>query len=192
MLLAKGMRVIVWACVLAAGLFGCGTPYESFDGKVLLRGRTDHSGILVFVSGSHFSEDSIKTGPTGDWHFRIATNGARYFVKAYAPSTLEQTQEIVVDVGDEEDKVAPDMVFTPIGGMRGQVQSHNAPVEGARVTLEGTDLGATTDGAGAFVFDTVREGTYTVRVVVDGHAPVTTSVAVDYATSTPVPPIDVP
>jgi len=183
------LLVLVAACLAA----GCGSSVESLEGKVVLQGQTDHGGVLVFASGRLFSEDSVSTGPDGTWHFRIGGSGARYFVKAYAPSTLEKTQEIVLDIGDHESKVAPDIVFTPIGTARGTITAQHAPVEGARVVLEGTDLGATTDAAGAFAFDAVRTGTYTLRVEVDGHAPATVKgVAIAYAKSTDVGVVDVP
>jgi len=182
---------------LLAGLLfpalGCSSGTDAFDGKIVLTGETDASGVLVFVSGRKFSEDSVLTGPGGTWHFNVTTSGARYFVKAYAPSTLERTQELVVDVADGESKVAPDIVFTPVGTMHGLVRIAGAPGEGVRVAIEGTDHTATTDATGAYTFDDVPIGTYALRVSADGHAPATVrDLAVVYAKGTDVPAVDLP
>ncbi len=158
----------------------------------MLTGETDSSGVFVFVSGRKFSEDSVITGPGGQWHFNIGTQGARYFVKAYAPSTIEVTQEMLVDIGDGETKVAPDIVFTPAGSMRGVVTANGAPAEGARVAIEGRNRTATTDASGAYVLDRVPTGSYALRVVVEGRPSVAArDVVVRYAKETPVSPIDV-
>jgi hypothetical protein len=177
---------------LALPAFGC-SGTSDFTGKIVLTGETDHSGVLVFVSGRKFSEDSVLTGANGDWHFAITSAGARYFVKAYASSTLERTQEVVVDIGEGESKVAPDIVFTPVGTMHGVVRVAGAPAEGARVAVEGTDRTATTDSAGAYTLEDVPTGTYSLRVTVDGHASVgVKDLTVHYTKATDVAPIDVP
>jgi hypothetical protein len=181
------------AAIASVALTGCAPQHEALDGKVVLVRETNHAGVLVFASGRLFSEDSVVTGSTGAWHFGIASLGARYFVKAYAPSTLEKTQEIVLDVAEGESKVAPDIVFTPVGTMRGTVTVAGAPAEAARVSIEGGDLDATTDATGAFAFEAVRTGSHTLRVEVPGHAPVSVpDVLVTYANETDVPPVAVP
>ena len=58
--------------LLAALVFpaiGCGGSSENFDGKVVLTGEADASGVLVFVSGRKFSEDSVITGANGAYAF---------------------------------------------------------------------------------------------------------------------------
>ena len=181
---------LVWV-LCAAALAGC-SQNDSLDGRVVLSGQSDHSGVLVFAAGRLFSEDSVVTGPDGRWHFRIGGRGARYFIKTYAPDTLEKTQEILVDVAENESKTAPDVVFTPTGHLDGVVTASGAPAEGARVSVEGTDREATTDAHGAYALDDLPVGSYTLRISVDGRPAVTTrDVVVAYAKTTQAP-VDVP
>ncbi|SDU35567.1 carboxypeptidase regulatory-like domain-containing protein [Jiangella alkaliphila] len=67
-----------------------------------------------------------------------------------------------------------------LGAIRGTVTSgrDGSPVAGARVTLTGTELTATTDAAGTYALADVPGGTYELRVSAAGHFSATAAVTV--------------
>ena len=73
---------------------------------------------------------------------------------------------------------------TPLTAQEGTVtglivaSTTNQPINGAQVSLEGTDLGALTNARGRFLITRVPAGTYNVQVVYVGYRTATESVTV--------------
>ncbi len=82
----------------------------------------------------------------------------------------KRIQGVLVEDGDV---VEHEVIFEPAGSVRGVVLGHDGvtPVAGAIVALEHgafSDYDVTTDAAGAFAFELVPPGSFSVRATVDG------------------------
>lgn len=77
--------------------------------------------------------------------------------------------------------VAPRAEIQDSGTIVGTVtdRATGSPLAGATVVLEGTRLGATTNGEGQYRIDKVKAGTYTVRARYIGYAALSTTVTVE-------------
>ena len=98
-------------------------------------------------------------------------------VDAYGYTQVNQPVEILAGRTLELDH---DLLAVGEGSLSGVVHGDDGPaLEGAEVTVVGTPLDPViTDASGAFGFDPVEAGDYTLRVVADGYEPLELAVSI--------------
>ena len=119
------------------------------------------------------AELSTRTGTDGSYRLGVPNGTHTIRVTAVGYEPFEQSVEVAEDA-----RVQLDVALTPIerGAIAGTVvdESSGAPLAGAEVTLSGAGTGATvTDAAGAFAFDGLLPGEYSVDVLLTGYLPQT-------------------
>jgi hypothetical protein len=159
----------------------------TLSGRVIIAGQ--HSrGVVVTASGPRTA--TAVTDANGAYQLADLVEGA-YALSASVRSTVEGTRGATVEVSG--DARAPDLIFTPAGGLagratRGGAMSGNA---GILVTVEGTSALGVTDDAGNYHIDLVPAGTYDLHAQAAGYRPGSaTGQVVRWDETTMVPPID--
>lgn len=128
---------------------------------------TDGAGAPV--AGEVVVAESGKTHPVaadgsfvvplqpGDWTLEVTSFG---YEQASVPVTIEAG-----------DVVTEDVVLTalPTGSVGGTVTGPDGPIDGADVSVTGTELGATTAADGTYTITDIPVGEWTLRVTASGH-----------------------
>jgi hypothetical protein len=179
------------ACAFLVLVFGvsCGGPdapaAATVQGRALLGGETDHSGIDVTLSGPTTAR--AVTDASGAYSFAGLPAGD-YAVIASAKSTKEGllTATAVASAGDTAS--VPDLTFQPLGDLAGKAARGGGEGNaGIVVVAAGTPAATVTDDAGQWVLHDVPTGARDVIASAPGYSSATTNVVVHYATSTPAP-----
>ncbi len=131
---------------------------------------TDESGDPVEA------EVSVVDGPeavtaTGDG-YELLLDPGEYTLRVSAIGYVTEEHDVTVVAGETVDLDA-ELADSGLGTLAGTVSSGGTGVEGATVTLAGTELSTTTDADGEYVLDGAAGGTYTVEVTADGYLPLT-------------------
>jgi hypothetical protein len=129
-------------------------------GKVVFTDMSDSSGITVTLSGTEAR--GVQTAAGGTYEFTGLKPGA-YMVTAEVPGTLEGRQSVSVLAAGTANPL-PDLVFTWLGRLTGNVKAGTTNAPNAAVNIPGTDRFAITDSGGNFVLDGVPTGMVTVMV----------------------------
>ena len=81
-------------------------------------------------------------------------------------------------------------ITTPVGNVSGVVTDENgAPIAGATITVQGTNISTTTDSAGHFLLENVSAGQHTILIGRNGFASNTTSITVTEGETTTINPM---
>lgn len=185
MVMARDHRLVLVAFLaLVLPLGSCGGPASAhLSGRALLRGQADSSGIAITVScarqddGQNFNMgQTTVTKADGTFDFEMhAAPSLRCLVAASDPTTSEKSLSTLVDLGEGGSATAPDLVFTPTGGLHGRILLVGSAQgeAGTTVVLQGTDMMAATDDAGEYSIMDVPTGTYRLEARHDGFASAT-------------------
>jgi hypothetical protein len=155
---------------------------------------TDASGIVVNAYMGKRPSDyfphgtSTTTDATGAYGVEFTGIGGKFFVTAYAMSTVENVMTTSIDVEEGASGVVPDLVFTPVGTVSGRVTLEGASSgnAGSTVAVEGSDMMAATDDDGRFSLSNVRIGSHRLQAEHDGYEPAVVEIApVAYGENTP-------
>jgi hypothetical protein len=126
-------------------------------GKVVFADGSDAAGLTVALSGA--ANKGAKTGSGGAFSFEALPNGS-YVVSVEAPNTKEGRVGLGVTVAGPTD--AGELKLTPVGSVSGTVNFMAMGAAGVQVSVPGTQLVATTDSMGKFVFPNVPTGMVTL------------------------------
>jgi len=155
----------------------------SVTGRVILDGESDHSGVVVTLSGP--TSAAAVTGADGTYAFADVLAG-NYTLIASAKSTVEGTLSTALVVADAP-STASDLTFAPLGDVDGKAtlgtEKGNA---GIVVLAAGTSSVAVTDDAGKFTLHDVRTGSRDVIASFPGFDAAKSSLTVKYGTSTTI------
>jgi hypothetical protein len=162
-MMLRGTLAIVSLWVLVACETAEKIPTGSLNGRAVYAGLSDHSGISVTASGF-----STTTDAAGSYAFDSLPVG-RYAVVAIAPRSAERTLATTVNVSAGGNS-APDLSFTPLQALAGQLTVLGAPAAGATVTLDGAAT-TTTDANGIYSFSDARPGEHSLAFAATGAAP---------------------
>ncbi|PSL08287.1 subtilisin family serine protease [Haloactinopolyspora alba] len=139
-------------------------------------------GATVSVTGPMERETS--TDAVGAYGLTLSTGSYAVTVSAFGYETTTTTVEIVAEETATHDVTLETATSFPVSGTVTDAVS-GEPVAGATVTVDGTSIApATTDATGAYTFDSVPAGSYTVTA--DGgrcSVPVTEDLTVDGPTT---------
>ncbi len=153
------------AAIIALLVTACtATPTGVLTGRAIFDGETDHSGIIVSVSG----EASAVTNAAGTFTVTGLRSGRATVVFA-AIDALEPTQSRVADVGSE----ITDVVFHGTARVTGTVidAATQDPLAGALILSTGGSAAATSAADGTFTLAGIRTGEATVVVSSSGLTP---------------------
>lgn len=185
--LARRLRAVPFAATLLA-MCACGDQGVTVDGKALLRGASDSSGITVGYRCVTPNTDScVVTTTAADGSYSLALDSGEVAViqgnlLAQAPSTVEGQLQIDA-TGSAGHLTIPTVYFSPLGGIEGYARIGGAVTGngGILVSVEGTQLSATTRDDGHFELSDVPVGPQTVAALLEGHPLATAAAAVPYA-----------
>lgn len=142
-----------------------GSPTLSFkvlagqlSGKVVFADGSDASGLTVTLSGT--DTRGAQTDSAGTYSFTGLKAGA-YLISAEVPGSREGRQSVSVVVGGAAPMI-PDLVFTLLGTLTGNVKAGTANAPNAAVNIPGTELFTVTDANGDFTLRNVPTGMRTV------------------------------
>lgn len=158
-------RTMGWSCGVLSlvVLFGCEPAGSEVKGQVVFSDGADASGLVVLLSGAE--QRAVTTQADGAFTFTHVKDGS-YVASVEAAATLEGRASVGVTAPAAG---ALELRLTSAGALGGLVSFGGAPVPGASVSLAGTPLTATTDGAGRFRFERLPAGT--VELVASARAP---------------------
>lgn len=134
----------------------------SLSGRAVYAGQSDHSGISVTAAGF-----TTVTDATGNYAFADVPVG-RHAVLAVAPRSAERTMATTVSVSGGAN-TAPELSFTPMQVLAGQLTVMGTPVQGATVTLDGGAT-TTTDANGIYSFASATPGVHSLSFVSGANA----------------------
>jgi len=151
----------------------------------VLRGGSGVAGMSVSVAGvAAYASGETVSGSDGEWRVEGLEPG-EYRVAVLSQSGGVIAGDHVLLEGDTELDL-----HIPIGSLRGRVLEADTrrPIEGAAVTISGTAIppiqrSGTSDAAGAFEFDELPDGDYTVRAHATGRAPAQESISLTEGTA---------
>jgi hypothetical protein len=149
-------------CAAVVGLIACGSPaVGTIAGKVVFSDGSDASGLSVTLVGG--VGQTVKSSGGGNYSFEKLPDGI-YLVSVDAADTKEHKLSFASTVKGTEPTAAPDLTFTSTGNITGKVTLGGAmmPAVGATVYLGGSDHVAFTDAAGAYTFQDIPAGDYTL------------------------------
>lgn len=165
------------------------------DGRVVLPEVPDASGVVVNAyMGKRPSDDfshgsSTTTDAAGNYSIAFRGVGGRFFVTAYAMSTIESVMATWIDLDEGATGTVPDLVFTPVGSVSGRVTLEGAAAgyAGTTVAVEGSDMMALTDDSGEFSLSQVRLGSHRLEAEHDAYESASVEIGpVEYDEDTPV------
>ncbi len=139
---------------------GNGPTTATISGSVKLTGLTNHAGITVTLAGP--SNKRITTVASGAYSFAGLTPG-RYTLTFIAPSTAQH--QLAIDVAATAGTVttAPDVGFTPVGILKGNVKLQGSPqAAGIQVALVGLNMATNTNSSGDFTLNDVPIGVHSL------------------------------
>ena len=145
------------------------TPLGSIAGSVTLGQTTGNAGIAVAVAGTSIL---TVTSDSGGYVLRGVPVGSQKVVATQAGYTGGSASAVVVAYAKAT--TAPAIVLaasTLTGGITGMVRIPGATATGVTVSLSGVSSGtAVTDSTGAYAFNQLAPGGYTVTVAVPSTA----------------------
>jgi hypothetical protein len=179
-------QLAVILCLLLAGCLG----QQTIHGTATVKGQTTSEGIGVCGAcprnGGGRTCYCAFTAPDGAYVLHQDQDGPNWLT-ANAVSTLEGS--ITVEVDGSGDVEAPAMVFTPLGGVDGQVDGATGMgLPGVVVGVDGTSNVAITGADGRYALDGVLSGEQTLTAEFGGRV-LSFPVLVPYdarATATPI------
>jgi hypothetical protein len=173
-------------CLLLAGCLG----EQTIHGTATVKGQTTSEGIGVCGAcprnGGGRTCYCAFTAPDGSYVLHQDQDGPNWLT-ANVVSTLEGS--ITIEVDGSGDVEAPALVFTPLGGVDGQIDNATGTgVAGVLVGVDGTSNVAITGADGHYALDGVLSGEQTLTAEFGGRE-LSLSVLVPYdarATATPI------
>jgi Carboxypeptidase regulatory-like domain len=151
------------------------------SGKVAFNDMADPSGVAVTLTGT--DTRGVLTDSAGAFSFTGLKAGA-YAVTAEVAGTREGRISMAVTASASAMPL-PDMVFTNLGTLSGNVKAGTTNAPNAAVNIPGTELFALTDANGDFTIRNVPTGMRTVQARLNA-ATATQTVAVVKGDNTPL------
>jgi hypothetical protein len=153
-------RLAVILCLLLAGCLG----EQTIHGAATIKGQATSGGIGVCGAcprnGGGRTCYCAFTAPDGSYVLHQDQDGPNW-ITANAVSTLGGS--ITVEVDGSGDVEAPAMVFTPLGGVEGQIDGATGTgLPGVVVGVDGTSNVAITGAEGHYALDGVLSGEQTL------------------------------
>jgi hypothetical protein len=158
------MRALVFWLVAA----GCQEPGSgALSGRVVIDGDPDASGVLIRAVGKRSA--STRSDAAGSYRFSSLPDGD-YTLVLSAEATREDQKVLRAGVQGGEAQV-PDVHFTAVGSVSGQVTLAGQPGGGAAVFVDGGSAVAVSDGAGRYTLGKIAAGLVGVEAVLSGYRP---------------------
>ena len=162
---------VVTLCTLAVTACGGGssaavvTGHAALSGKALFDGETDHSGIVIALTGP--TTGATVTDAGGNYTFGALLTGS-YAVVATAPGALQASAVTTLHIDDGTAAVASPLHFTASGSISGRAIAGGANNAGILVLVAGTAASAVTDDAGNYHLSNVPTGAHDLIATLPG------------------------
>lgn len=157
-------------------------PGGQLSGKVVFADGSDASGLTVTLSGT--DTRGAQTDSAGSYSFTGLRAGA-YLISAEVPGSREGRQSVSVLVGGATGAMIPDLTFTLLGTLTGNVKAGTTNAPNVAVNVPGTELFTLTDANGDFILRNVPTGMRTVQARLNS-ATATQNVTVVKGDNTPL------
>lgn len=174
-------------------ILGCGrstlsdisniTPMSNkggIKGYALLKGQTDHTGILIDIEGTGFSTVTDKYGYYKIEDVPTSTVTINYSLPGY--QTVTTTNVISIGITNNisniylipisnnyNSSISTNSTFIYNGSIRGTAKLNGVPTSGITVSLDGTSLSTITSPDGSYSFLNITSGNYLITYGYPGY-----------------------
>jgi hypothetical protein len=156
------------ACLLTLALCGCqAASWGDARGRVIIDGADSNDGVTVRAIGP--ITVTTETNSDGDYQLSGLPSG-EYALWLVAADTLEETRLERAQIAGGQ-SVLPEVRFTAVGTIDGEVRLGSGVGGGAVVFVDGACALATSDAAGRYHIEKVPAGLRTVEAVLSGYRP---------------------